>query len=374
MKAKMSLIVVVMTMISAVSVNAQTLHAILFANTLDEKLGRACGVCSNVTNNELASIADYIGYNYEPYTYTGSNCSNENLVDILATLNCKKDDIVFFYYSGHGTRSSDDESLFPQMCLKYTYEEEKFFPVERVSRLIAEKKPRLSIVFSDCCNNEVNGVSPKPASFEAAGPSTSVNEKMIENIKKLFCENQGSIIATGCKKGQYSWYYTRPGYERGYFTFSFWDGMYIASKENTPTWQSVLQTAYDKTSSECFRDEGGNTYTQEPYYVCNITSYTHQEPRVQDDINFLDPLVNQSLSLSQRVALSEKIKTEMFSSDAKVQIMGRNMTTSLGVEDISVFLSRLSISKKIHRVNIINQSKNSTGKINFLSVHEVYNE
>ncbi|WP_366144106.1 caspase family protein [uncultured Bacteroides sp.] len=77
-------------------------------------------------------------------------------------MNINPQDVVFFYYSGHGTRSMHDKSDYPQMCLGLSVNRQsEMISVEGLDREIAKKKPRLRLTISDCCNSVGENVSPK---------------------------------------------------------------------------------------------------------------------------------------------------------------------------------------------------------------------
>ena len=70
-----------------------------------------------------------------------------------------RDDIVFFFYGGHGTHAFNNaDDPWPQMCMN-TNIESLFMPVASVDKLIAAKQPKLRIILTNCCNKEQTGVS-----------------------------------------------------------------------------------------------------------------------------------------------------------------------------------------------------------------------
>lgn len=368
------IISVIAALLVSVSVDAQTLHAIIFCNTLDEKIGTSCLVDHNLVRSEISYIADNIGYDIKYYDCSGHDCSKEKLMSILSDLNCINDDIVFFYYTGHGVHAAADPGSFPQMCLKYhSYDEDKFVPVKTVDELIAKKSPRFRLIVTDCCNNIADWVSAKGYITEMNGASI-YKEEDAANYKKLFLNQTGSIMVTSSKKGQVSWCTAQAG---GAFTLSFWDNLYqVGIGKLTPDWNTVLNSVKKTTLSR-------TSNKQEPYFTCNVAN-SNTNPSQNGSGNstntdsslssILTKLLDSSSSTSVRVQYADDVYKQYFSTDAKVEVVGRNTTTTVAFEDANVFLDRLSLSKKIRKVNVIRESKNSVGKINYLIVHEVYNE
>ena len=246
------------------SASAQTIHVINFCNTLDPDIG--CEVDYERTKQEAGLIAAYLNYSIRFYNGEGNACSKENLMNTLNSLKCNKNDIVLFYYSGHGTRSHQDTSEFPQMCLKYNsaYDEGKFVSLQTVIDKLQTKEARFTLVMADCCNNPVSGVSPKSL-MSKDGSSLVYNEAVARNYRKLFLEPQGMVILTGCKKGQYSLGGKKWG---GLLSDQFFgNGLYSAAKGDIPaTWNSVLQNTYELVKNLA---KSANS-VQEPYYEIRL--------------------------------------------------------------------------------------------------------
>lgn len=97
---------------------ANTIHTIIFADTNDQSIGQSVRVDVKKFQNWANMVADALktdGYSQKVYNYSGNLCSKSNLLDVVNNLYCT-DDIVLFYYSGHGSRSINDVSKFPRQC------------------------------------------------------------------------------------------------------------------------------------------------------------------------------------------------------------------------------------------------------------------
>ena len=68
---------------------------------------------------EMTAISKSIGYSIKKYFYYGdaARFNRDNLESVIDNLNCGPDDIIFFYYSGHGGRAENENTQFPEMCL-----------------------------------------------------------------------------------------------------------------------------------------------------------------------------------------------------------------------------------------------------------------
>ncbi len=350
---------------------AQTLHVINFCNTLDPNIG--CEVDYPRTKQEAGLIAAYLNYGIRYYDGVGENCSNENLMNTLNSLRCKKDDIILFYYSGHGTRSPQDQSEFPQMCLKYHgYNQDKFVAVHTVVEKLQAKGARFTLVLTDCCNNVVPGVSSKSMMSKDGGVIV-YNEAVARNYRKLFLEKKGTVVVTSSKKGQTSGGGKTHG---GLFSFAFFEiALYAACNGQIPAaWDNVLGTVTSVLTGH-----------QEPYYEINLkpvptspaptpttapapTPVIAAEPTFANELGtLLDGSHSEDWLNNQVNYLADKY----FTSDSKVVTVGRNGTTILEHESARLFLRRIAGSGKISKINVVKEKTDSSGKHSYIKVQEI---
>lgn len=351
------------------NVSAQTFHVFNFCNTLDPDIG--CEIDFERTGREAGLIGSYLGYEVNFYNGEGEDCSNENLMNTLNSLDCKENDVIFFYYSGHGTRSAEDKSEFPQMCLKYHgYDQDKYVPVQRVIDILQAKRARFTLVMTDCCNKTGVGISAKSVMSKDGGAVLD-DEKIASNYRKLFLENKGLVAVTSSKQGQYS----RGGKAHGgVFSYAFFEfALYeaCATGEIPATWQSVLGTVSSLIEE-----------IEEPHVEINLNQ-NGTVPPVQSqpatpviavDSDFaseLATLLDASRTDDWRINQANNLANKYFTTDAKVATVGRNGTTIIEYESARDFLRRISVSKLISKMNVIKETTDSSGKRNYIKVQEI---
>lgn len=374
MKAR-RLIAAIAALFLSIGLNAQTFHLILFCNTIDEKIGESCERDHNLVYQEASTIADYLNYDIKYYDYYGQNCSRENLLGLLADLNCATNDIVLFYYSGHGVHAAADPGSFPQMCLKYSgYQQDKFVPVRTVKEALDKKNAQLTIILTDCCNNIADWVSAK-GYFEGMGKASAIKEVEAKHYRQLFSQQKGSVVITGSKKGQYS-LCNKNG---GFFTLSFFATMDQVGLGNiSPDWNQVATSLTASTL-----DITGNR--QEPYGSINVSKLNGS---IIPDFNngggassfetttraqkLFKSLLDKRTSLTDRFSIADNAKEVLFARNAKVRVVGRDQKTTIAVDDVDSYLSKICLEKKIVSVSVISETKDNSDKYSYLVVHEVY--
>ena len=365
-------------MLVSISTNAKTFHLILFCNTIDEKIGASCEKDHNLVYQEASTIADYLDYDVKYYDCYGQNCSRENLLGLLADLNCASDDIVFFYYSGHGVHAAADPGSFPQMCLKYSgYQQDKFVPVRIVDEELSKKNAQLRIILTDCCNNIADWVSAK-GYFEGMGKASEITEVEAKYYRQLFSQQKGSVIITGSKKGQYSLCNSNGGF----FTVSFFAAMdQVGLGKVAPDWNQVAKSLTASTLNIT-----GNR--QEPFGNINVSKIGTSIPPAPVNVNGGDSsfetttraqklfksLTDHSTSLTDKFSIADNAKEVLFSQNAKIRVVGRDQKTTIGIESVDAYLSKICLDKKIVSVSVLTETLDASERYSYLVVHEVYGE
>ena len=122
----------------------------------------------------------------------GDNCNPVKCKSTVENLNVGSNDIVIFYYIGHGGRSiveNDIEHPWPKMWLGQD-DETKMIDLGWVHDKLKAKNPRLLLTIGMCCNVKQNL------------PTLSEQEKAC--IKNAFVNTCGDLIATSSSPGQSS--------------------------------------------------------------------------------------------------------------------------------------------------------------------------
>lgn len=211
-------------------VSAQTMHTLIFVNESEPKREIDRTQDSKNMQRFFTEIARNLSYVNNMHNHTGAEFTTSYIDREIDNLNVGNNDVVVFYYSGHGANLRNDK--WPTLDLL----DKPYWSSRILAKLNAKcEKAKLVLFITDCCNSYINsGIS----------PTSSFNPIDDNNVAKLFTGFQGKkkVIVTAAKPGTSSISDLRYG---------AWFGISLrqAIKENTsndvsnPTWEKVMQDA-----------------------------------------------------------------------------------------------------------------------------------
>ena len=218
--------------LAAKTASGATLHAILVVDTNAGDLTKALRADLNNMNTLIDTITTHTGLGLNKLVYSGGNATTANVQHAISTLAAGPDDVIIFYHSGHGGRTSKTASQWPNMYFKgdpgligmNLYD---------VFALLTSKGSRLVLVMSDTCNSSIE-VSQQ--AFSSQGAYLSGSEA---GYQKLFLESRAAIIASSSVPGELSYAYP----EGSVFTKQFLRALSRELSRSNPNWSSVMESA-----------------------------------------------------------------------------------------------------------------------------------
>lgn len=228
------------------------IHLVLVANTTDVKIGANGAADIKKMEETFYLIEEYLGIKPTKIFRIAGQRFNKKNIEILLTdsLQPKPNDIVVFYYTGHGFRKPGKDSIRPYPFLDFTTKKDADYykesmNIEDIFLQIKQKGARLNLVLSDCCNADfanvvrILGLDPNKRSSNL--------EWSIDHIGKLFASPQKvSILATAAGKNQLA--STNPALG-GFYTNYFLTAMKTKFEKNAKniSWAAIFEEARSKT-------------------------------------------------------------------------------------------------------------------------------
>lgn len=251
------------------------LHFILVANTNDPRIGYS--VQKDVVNisSQVKDVATFLSLPLNYVEISGTKFGKASLETALNNLKPGSNDIVIFYYSGHGYANDRNATeAYPQFDLRQSRFDDILVATMNASEVfnkIKSKNARLNLVITDCCNSSLGLLKPEGKNFALTTKSLMSWEKSF--CYDLFMRSRGTIIATAAKKGQYAYGNTDVG---GYFTSNIITSMekYLSKfQTKAPTWQEIIAEAQTSTISLSMTNlcTAATSCRQDPVFVVNVT-------------------------------------------------------------------------------------------------------
>ncbi len=231
---------------------------VIVANTIDPEIGKGCIEDIKSIRHMFEELSAHMEFNFLELLVQGADYSKQNILDAIEILTPGNNDIVVFYYSGHGfSYKKDAQKRFPQVDLRSHPASSRIAVINAntqnladIFELIKSRGARLNIVIGDCCNSLIKFKRVFKGGDEsirlAKRPKMIVNKKMAE---KMFCDYTASILVAAADKGEYA--ITDP--ELGsIFTFNFTNNLKllinqsIDANEGLP-WKKLLEETKEKT-------------------------------------------------------------------------------------------------------------------------------
>jgi len=385
----------VLSLTLAAGLQAKTIHWLTFIDTTDESVGSWDANTRQILyarwiNIVNASLAEE-GYNVNPIDIYGNATSPQKCKEVVNDLRCGSEDIIVFYYIGHGTENTG-ASKYPLMLLASS-NPNLFVPLSWVHNTLKSKGARLTISIGMCCNARQGVYGRNAPAYSVNYGNTYVDDDMSESIKKMFLEYKGDIIATSSSPNESSWtYYDEALGKTDFFTYYLIDQFTNdLPNRSKPSWENMFAEIKTNVSDGVESCEGIQSRypgsTQTPIWDCNVIAASRPgkdkivKPRIDENSNEITETKNvldkvfAFLSSSnaderERIELAQKLEMA-FPSNLIVKTVSQDGNVVVQKEPISVFLGRISTSRILMGVSVADLSMDN-GRVTALRVREVY--
>lgn len=217
---KNRLIALLFNIILCTSLSAQTIHWIIFADTQDPSNGEEVrNSVSSMTTQFIDRINDAIGpkgYSPKQKIYSGSEFTERNCNQVIQNLNCGREDIIVFYYLGHGGRAyikENEEAAYskthpwPDLQFNYRSGSREFTSLNFIHNKLKQKGARFTLTIGMCCNKSMSQYKRHGVSTQSKSSKyKTVSKKFAKKIgQRLFLKYKGDVLVASAQPGQFSY-------------------------------------------------------------------------------------------------------------------------------------------------------------------------
>ncbi|MCH5224979.1 MAG: caspase family protein [Muribaculaceae bacterium] len=375
--------------------SAQTIHWLTFIDTEDKNVGQMDVNGREILYNHFVNVVNSAlaekGIKSNIQDIYGTDLTPEKCKEIVSNLKCGPNDIVIFYYIGHGTHGTEGGDKWPMMFMGANYVD-TLIPLAWVHDQLKSKGAKLTATIGMCCN-VYQGISRRDApSFKVNYGNISISDTEKEAIQRMFLENKGDILITSASPGQSSYGDMTPLGPVDFFTFSlvtlFEDSAYEGNLNWSPLIKDVSymvdlinngkQTPVFDSNINAAPTTQGAPPASKPITVSPVaqtTSTAPSEPTAKQEVlnhlgvaldNLIDLRQTESNRIQQALAL-EKI----FAPDAMVKVLSQDGNHVIDKSAPDAFFGRLATSRILLKVTPVN-FKVRDNQIAELEVKEAY--
>ncbi len=317
----------------ALSVRAQTIHAILVADTNDPLLYTVCKRDIETMHRQFVQVAAAINYKLSEQIIAGETFSTKRLNDVVRTLKPAPDDILFLYYTGHGYNARQRAGRFPVMLLDKDAAVSGRNPgLLAIHQALTAKHARLCITLGDCCNQLVKNMRGMVKKTVAPKALVLTNDSLNEAYRTLFLNVKGDALIASSQPPQQAYAHPDSG---SFYTRSFDEALDLASRYNKQvSWETLLRDAQSRLT----RHQA--TRTRQSIYAVHVAGGNPANATISFDLinRLLNELTDKTRPAAQRQVILNRL-TVFFVKQAQIDVYVNSTLSE--VQRIEPFLQRL---------------------------------
>lgn len=247
--------------------NAVKMHLIFVANTNDGKIGKTCEIDKDKITARLSSIAKWLKIGFNRTVIAGNDYNVDNVMKAVNNVPMGANDICIFYYSGHGFNYEKVEQQYPFLDLRESdmdaIDNANTPNIEMIYNRLVAKNYRLTLVISDCCNNDI-GLTMVPSKTEITMRPSTTSFSLRNGYDLFLNKERKSYLFTASSKGELS---AGNGVDGGIFSHNFRETLeyHLGNFKSNVTWEDIWKVAKEETikkavNSDCFSRQTNTTY------------------------------------------------------------------------------------------------------------------
>ena len=241
----LSLIIFVLCgcMLSAANVEAQEVHALIVIMDADKSIGKSVAIDGEIVRTFLREVDGVYETHVKTLNSSQGATTKSNILREIRALRPGPQDIVLFYFSGHGGMVKQDNRTYISVTNDTDPSRHASLLRSDIEEAVTDLNPRLSMIITDCCSSSPNRAVRNTVTF-----AVGVREKRSKVIRNLFGQHRGMLHINGASEGQYGWCLTGRG---GVFTEAFFPAISEKSDLNSDgfiEWSEVIEVGTKQTA------------------------------------------------------------------------------------------------------------------------------
>jgi len=238
------------------------LYLLFIANVTDLEIGIADRKSMNEAINLFRKVKEFLGISAFIFdTVTGVNFNKQTVLNKINTfLTPGPNDIVVFYYAGHGFRMPKDGKPGPYIDLRdvvldrFKRYQDNSLSTEDILVMIRKKGARLNLIIGECCNDTITKTNPMVKEPPLAGKKGGFGMNWsTKNCRDLFLNaTPTTILAAAASPYQLAISNSEFG---GYFSTFFRNALEINlgyAKTNV-NWEAIFEQSKQQTETKASR-------------------------------------------------------------------------------------------------------------------------
>ncbi|CDZ79916.1 putative protein containing caspase domain protein [Candidatus Rubidus massiliensis] len=230
---------------------AQQVHFIVVADNQANNIEDVVHANQILINEFIQDLIEVTNLKINSLNLTESNFNAKTIWSCLKEKQINANDIILFYYTGHGYRNEFQETVWPSL---YLTNEKAGLDFTDILQILQEKRPALLLALADCCNNIIPSKFAPPIIKAQLHHHKIIGDNFKKNVTYLF-STKGTVVISAAKAGSFA-YGTSKG---GFFTKSFLDSFnlipHISWEESIKSMQKLLIHYVDPKSDSKRKQE-----------------------------------------------------------------------------------------------------------------------
>jgi hypothetical protein len=219
------------------------LHVLIMCDTVSSNIKKATFVDLENMKRISSLIAEKLNMKKKITVLKGKAMNPAPLDHWIKSVSISPNDVVIFYYTGHGVRQESDLTPWPSFVIpNHLKSRLTLVPGEKIREQIKTHNPRFALVLFDCCNFDVSAkkilLSPKSPMFRCSSAS-------LPGLCSLFKRSHGIVTIAASSPGEFAIAITGGKNKGSLFTSQFVNSLLQKCHKKDVTWNQVLkQTMY----------------------------------------------------------------------------------------------------------------------------------